>query len=45
MVTLLGVKDLIVVEHGGAILVADKSRAQDIKLIVEQLKKQKPELI
>jgi mannose-1-phosphate guanylyltransferase len=45
MVTLLGVKDLIVVEHGGAILVADKNRAQDIKLIVEQLKKQKPELV
>lgn len=45
MVTLLGVKDLIVVHHGDAILVADKSRAQDIKLIIEQLKKKKPELL
>ena len=44
LVTLLGVKDLIIVEHGGALLVADKHRAQDIKLIVEQVKKQKPEL-
>ncbi|MGZ3686807.1 MAG: mannose-1-phosphate guanylyltransferase, partial [Bdellovibrionota bacterium] len=44
LVALLGVHDLIVVEQGGAILVADKSRAQDIKLIVEQVKKQRPEL-
>lgn len=45
MTALLGVKDLIVVEHGGAILIADKNRAQDIKLIVEQLKKLKPDLV
>jgi mannose-1-phosphate guanylyltransferase len=44
LVALLGVKDLIVVEAGGVLLVADKSRAQDIKLIVERVKKQRPEL-
>ena len=45
LTALLGVKDLIVVAHGGSILVADKSRAQDIKLVVEKLKQLKPELI
>ncbi len=44
LVTLLGVEDLIVVEQGEAILVARKDRAQDIRLIVEQVKKQRPEL-
>ena len=34
LVALLGIQDLIVVEHGGAILVARKDRAQDIRLIV-----------
>jgi mannose-1-phosphate guanylyltransferase len=44
LVALLGVEDLIVVEHGGAILVARKDRAQDIRLVVEQVKKRRPEL-
>ncbi len=44
-VALLGVKDLIVVEAGGAVLIADKHRAQDIKLVIEELKKRKPELL
>jgi mannose-1-phosphate guanylyltransferase len=44
LVAILGVDDLIVVEHGGAILVAKKDRAQDIRLVVEQVKKSKPEL-
>jgi mannose-1-phosphate guanylyltransferase len=44
LVSLLGVNDLIVVEHGGAILIAPKSRAQDIRLIVEQVKKSHSEL-
>lgn len=44
-VALLGVSNLIVVEHGGALLVADKSRAQDIKLIVEKLKQRKSDLV
>ncbi|MCM2278560.1 MAG: sugar phosphate nucleotidyltransferase [Oligoflexia bacterium] len=41
---LLGVKDLIIVQQGEVLLVADKNRAQDIKLIVEQVKLQKPHL-
>jgi mannose-1-phosphate guanylyltransferase len=45
LTALLGVNDLIVVEHGNVILVADKARAQDIKLVVERLKKLKPELL
>jgi mannose-1-phosphate guanylyltransferase len=44
LVALLGVKDLIVVEAGGVLLVADKHRAQDIKQIVDRVKKQRPEL-
>ena len=44
LVALLGIDDLIVVEHGNAILVAKKDRAQDIRLIVEQVKKLRPDL-
>jgi mannose-1-phosphate guanylyltransferase len=44
LVALLGVKDLIVVEHGDAILVARKDRAQDIRLVVDAVKKARPEL-
>jgi mannose-1-phosphate guanylyltransferase len=44
LVALLGIDDLIVVEHGDALLVARKDRAQDIRLIVEQVKKRRPEL-
>ncbi len=44
LVALLGVNDLIVVEHGDAILVARKDRAQDIRQIVDQVKKARPEL-
>jgi mannose-1-phosphate guanylyltransferase len=44
LIALLGVKDLIVVEAGGVLLVADKARAQDIKLVVDRVKKQRPEL-
>lgn len=43
-VALLGVNDLIVVEQGGVILVADKKRAQEIRLIVEEVKKKRPDL-
>ena len=42
LVTLLGVDHLIVVHSGDSILVAKKNRAQDIKLIVEQVKKFQP---
>lgn len=45
LVALLGVENLIVVEHGGALLIAHKDRAQDIKLLVDQVKKQRPDLV
>jgi mannose-1-phosphate guanylyltransferase len=38
MTALLGVRDLVVVHAKGAILVCPKSRAQDVKLIVDRLK-------
>ena len=44
LVALLGVNDLIVVESGDSILIAHKDRAQEIKLVVEQVKKLRPEL-
>jgi mannose-1-phosphate guanylyltransferase len=44
LVALLGVSDLIVVEAGGALLVARKDRAQEIKLVVEAVKKRRPDL-
>jgi mannose-1-phosphate guanylyltransferase/mannose-6-phosphate isomerase len=37
LVSLVGVQDLIVVETADAVLVADKSRSQDVKHIVAQL--------
>jgi mannose-1-phosphate guanylyltransferase/mannose-6-phosphate isomerase len=43
LVSLVGVEDLIVVETPDAVLVADKSRSQDVKHIVNQLKQQKRE--
>ncbi|MFZ9595793.1 MAG: mannose-1-phosphate guanylyltransferase [Bdellovibrionia bacterium] len=45
LIALLGIEDLIIVEHGGAILVAKKERAQDIRTLVERLKKTHPHLI
>jgi mannose-1-phosphate guanylyltransferase len=45
LTSLLGVNDLIVVEHGNAILVAHKTRAQDIRKVVDEVKKLRPELI
>ncbi len=36
----VGIKDLVVVETDDAILVADKSRVQDVKAVVNQLKAQ-----
>ncbi len=44
LVALLGVNDLIVVEAGESLLIASKERAQDIRLIVEQVKKVRPDL-
>jgi len=41
LVALVGVKDLVVVDTKDALLVVPKERAQDVKNIVEQLKKKK----
>jgi mannose-1-phosphate guanylyltransferase/mannose-6-phosphate isomerase len=41
LVTAVGLQDHVVVETKDAILVAPKSRVQDVKLLVEELKKQK----
>ncbi len=43
LVSLVGVENLIVVETPDAVLVADKSRSQDVKHIVNSLKHQKRE--
>ena len=40
LITTVGVSNLIIVETDDAVMVVDKSRAQDVKLIVEELKKQ-----
>ena len=44
LVATLAVDDLIVVEAGDVILVARKERAQDIKKLVDEVRKQRPEL-
>ena len=41
LITTLGVENLIIVETEDAILVCDRNRAQDVKLIVDELKSQK----
>ena len=41
LVSLIGVQNLVVIETADAILVADKSRGQDVKHIVETLNKQR----
>jgi mannose-1-phosphate guanylyltransferase/mannose-6-phosphate isomerase len=43
LVSLVGVEDLVVIETPDAVLVADKSRSQDVKNIVASLNKQKRE--
>lgn len=43
LVSLVGVEDIVVVETSDAILVADKSRSQDVKHIVNTLNQQKRE--
>ncbi len=44
LVATLGVDDLIIVESGKTILVAHKSRAQDIRKVVDAVKARRPEL-
>jgi len=43
LVSLVGVKDLVVIETPDAVLVADKSRSQDVKKVVESLTQQQRE--
>ena len=43
LVSLVGVSDLVVIETADAVLVADKSRSQDVKQIVTALSQQKRE--
>jgi mannose-1-phosphate guanylyltransferase/mannose-6-phosphate isomerase len=43
LVATVGVQDLIIVNSGDAVLVCDKSSAQDVKKIVDQLKRDKRE--
>jgi mannose-1-phosphate guanylyltransferase len=43
LVTTVGVRDLVIVETQDAVLVADKSKAQEVKQIVERLKNEKRE--
>jgi mannose-1-phosphate guanylyltransferase len=39
LVALVGVKNLVVIDTGDALLVCDRARAQDVKAIVERLRK------
>jgi mannose-1-phosphate guanylyltransferase/mannose-6-phosphate isomerase len=41
LTALVGVRDLVVIDTDDAILVADKSRAQDVKAVVDKLKSDK----
>jgi mannose-1-phosphate guanylyltransferase len=43
LVTTVGVRDLVIVETQDAVLVADKSRSQEVKHIVERLKNEQRE--
>jgi mannose-1-phosphate guanylyltransferase len=38
LIATLGVKDLVIVDTPDALLVCDRSRAQDVKKLVEELK-------
>ncbi len=44
-VALLGVKDLVIVEADGVLMIADKGRAQDIKKLVELVRGERPDLV
>lgn len=45
IVALLGVENLVVVRDGDVVMVANKNRCQDVKLLIEELKKRKSKLI
>ena len=44
LVALLGVDDVMVIEHEGALLIARKDRAQDVRLVVDEVRKIRPDL-
>ena len=44
LVSTIGVKNLVIVETADAILVCDKSRTQDVKIIFDKLKREKNQL-
>ena len=39
LVALVGVEDLVVVDAGDAVLVCRKDRAQDVRLVVDELRR------
>ena len=41
VVSVLGMEDVVVVQGGGAILICKRERAEEVKQIVEQLKRNK----
>mgnify|MGYP001818024521 CR=1 FL=1 len=45
VVAAVGVNDLVIVDTGDAVLVADRNQAQDVKQVVEQLSKLKHEAV
>lgn len=45
VVAAVGVKDLVIVDTGDAVLVADRNQAQDVKQVVEQLAELKHEAV
>lgn len=45
LVALLGVEDLVVVDSDDALLVCPRARAQDIRGVVEQLRRRRPRLL
>lgn len=45
LVALVGINDLVVVEHGNALLVMPKNKAQDVKKVVETLKTLHPDYL
>jgi mannose-1-phosphate guanylyltransferase len=45
LIALLGVSDVVVVDTPDALLVADRSHAQDVKALVDRLRDTHPELL
>ncbi|MFT7668702.1 MAG: mannose-1-phosphate guanylyltransferase [Planctomycetota bacterium] len=45
LTALIGVEDLVVVRAGKTVLVCPKDRAQDVKLVVERLKREGPQFL